>query len=177
MALDPFAMADFVIAEMRPGESSPIIMKLMGHAMAKYLCDNTEILFSWSGMLPSHPFTPDPVVSYVTTDIVGDFNFVHSKTNDPMAAAAHLAEQVRKECGILSIGPQAGWAVPRTILNNHSPPPIVPTGSNDQLISMRRICTWIITMYKTYINPAPLMGSHGPFLAPPGVGAIMQSIF
>ena len=178
MALDPNAMADFVITEMRKeGSSSPIIFELMGHAMAQYLCDNTEVLFSWSGVLPSNPYPPDPVVSYITTDVQGDFSFTHSLTNDPVSAAAHLAEQFRQQCGSFTVGPDAAWMVPLTTFNKHSPPVLIPTGSNDQLISMRLLCTWILTMYKTYINPTPLLGSHGAFLAPPGVGAVMQSIY
>jgi hypothetical protein len=29
----------------------------------------------------------------------------------------------------------------------------------------------------TYINPSPLTGIHASYLAPPGAGAIMTSIF
>jgi hypothetical protein len=177
MALDVHDMADFIIAEMRKGGSSQNIMEMMGHAMAKYLCDNTEVLFSWSGNLPYDPYSPDPVTSYITRDVQGDFNLVHTKTNNPEAATRHLAKQIQKECGNFTIGPKDGWSVPRIKFNNHSPPPIVPTKSNDQRIAMRKLCTWVLTMYKTYINPSPLMGSHGQFTAPPGAGAIMQSIY
>jgi hypothetical protein len=177
MALDANDMADFIIAEMRKGGSSQNIMEMMGHAMAKYLCDNTEVLFSWSGNLPYDPYSPDPVTSYSTTDVRGDFNLVHTKTNNPEAAASHLAKQIQKECGNLTVGPKDGWSVPRIALNNHSPPPIEPTKSNDQRIAMRKLCTWVLTMYKTYINSSPLMGSHGQFTAPAGTGAVMQSIF
>lgn len=177
MALDPISMADYVIGEMRHGASSQGIMEKMGHAMAKYLCGNTEVLFSWSGKLPSDPYPPDPVISYVTADVQGDFNFKHTMTNNPDSSAQNIARQIQKECGNLTVGPKEGWNVPRITLNNHSPPPIQPTKSNDQLVSMRKLCTWIITMYKTYINPSPLMGSHGAYLAPPGSGAVMQSIF
>jgi hypothetical protein len=170
-------MADFVIGEMRHGASSQNIMEMMGHAMAKYLCANTEVLFSWSGNLPYDPYSADPITSYITTDVQGDFNLVHTKTNNPYASAIHLAKQIQKECGNLTVGPKEGWEVSRIKLNNHSPPPIAPTKSNDQLISMRKLCTWIITMYKTYINASPLMGSHRLFTAPPGSGAVMQSIF
>jgi hypothetical protein len=177
MALDPTAMANFIIAEMRHGASSQNIMEMMGHAMAKYLCANTEVLFSWSGKLPSDPYPSDPVTSYITMDVQGDFYLVHTKTNNPWAATAHLAKQIQKECGNLTVGPKEGWKVPRIKLNNHSPPPIVPTRSNNQLTSMIRLCTWVITKYKTYINPSPLMGNHISFTAPPGSGAVMQSIF
>jgi hypothetical protein len=177
MALDPSEMASFIIGEMRHGASSQRIMEMMGHAMAKYLCSHTEVLFSWSGKLPADPYTPDPVASYITMDVQGDFFLVHTKTNNPYAAARHLALQIQKECGKLTIGPKEGWDVPRIKFNNHSPPPIAPTRSNDQVISMRRLCTWILNMYKTYINPTPLMGSHGSFFAPPGSGAVMQKIF
>jgi hypothetical protein len=170
-------MADFIIGEMRRGSSSQNIMEMMGHAMAKYLRDNTEVLFSWSGKLPSDPYPPDPETSYETADVQGDFYLVHTKTNNPQAAAGHLARQIQKECGNLTVGPKEGWKVPRIALNNHSPPPIQPTKSNDQLVSMRKLCAWIIAMYKTYINPAPLVGSHGSFTAPPGSGAVMQSIY
>jgi hypothetical protein len=177
MALDPTAMADFIIGEMRHGASSRNIMELMGHAMAKYLCEHTEVVFSWSGNLPYDPYSPDPVTSYITTDVRGDFHLVHTKTNNPWAATAHLARQIQKGCGTFTVGPKDGWEVPRITLNNHSPPPIVPTRSNDQRLSMRKLCTWIITKYKTYINPSALMGVHGAFLAPPGSGAVMQRIF
>jgi hypothetical protein len=177
MALDPIAMADFIISEMRHGASSQNIMELMGHAMAKYLCEHTEVLFSWSGKLPADPYTPDPVTSYVTADVQGDFHLVHTRTNNPWTGTAHLAKQIQKECGNLTVGPKDGWDVPRITLNNHSPPPIVPTWSNDQFVSMRKLCTWVITMYKTYINPSPLLGMHKTFFAPPGSGAVMQRIF
>ena len=174
MALDHTAMADFIIAEMRNGGSSQSIMALMGHAMAKYLCDNTEVEFSWNGRSGT---STDPVTSYITTDVQGDFSFVHTRTNNPHRACAHLAEQIRSECGKLTIGPASGWTLPRITLNNHTPPPIVPTRSNDQRTSMLRICNWVITMYKTYINPTPLMGTHRGFSAPSGAGAIMRRIF
>jgi hypothetical protein len=170
-------MADFVIAEMRNGASSQNIMDMMGHAMAKYLRENTEVTFSWSGINPipeSKP--PDPVTQYKTTDVTGDMNLVHTKTNDPDAASLNLALQIQKECANFTVGPASGWGVPRIVLNNHSPPPIAPTKTNDQLESMRKLCNWVITMYKTYINPTPLMGSHGVFLAPPGGGAVMTKI-
>jgi hypothetical protein len=177
MALDSIAMAGFVIGEMRRGASSQGIMEIMGHAMAEYLCNNTEVLFSWSGKIPSDPYPADPAVSYVTADVRGDFNLGCAMTNNPEAAAQNLARQIQKECGNLTIGPKEGWNVPRIALNNHSPPPIAPTKSNDQLVSMRKLCAWILNMYKTYINPSPLTGFHGAYFAPPGTGAVMKSIF
>jgi len=174
MALDHVAMAHFIIAKMREGNSGQTIMALMGHAMAEYLCANTEVEFSWSGIAG---LSSDPVTSYITKDVKGDFDFVHTRTNKPFPACAHLAEQFRKECGNLTIGPASGWSVPRIVFNNHTPPPIVPTRTNKQLDSMIKICNWVITMYKTYINATPLMGSHGGYSAPSGEGAIMKRIF
>jgi hypothetical protein len=174
MALNHVAMADYIIAKMRQGDSSKTIMGLMGHAMAEYLCANTEVRFSWHGMAG---LASDPVTQYVTTDVVGDINLVHTRTNKPFPACAHLAEQIRKECANFTIGPAPTWNVPRITFNNHSPPPIVPTRTNKQLNSMRKLCNWVITMYKTYINSTPLMGTHLAFSAPSGAGAIMVEIF
>jgi hypothetical protein len=175
MALDHIAMADEVIAAMRHGASSKSILAIMGHTMAKYLRENTEVLFSWSG-INSAP-SSDPVTSYVTTDVIGDIFLEHPKVNETQLCHSHIAKQIQRDCGTFTIGPAPGWSVPRINLNNHSPPPLGPTKSNDQLISMRKMCNWVITMYKTYINGTPLMGSHGGYLAPSGAGAIMQAIF
>ena len=174
MALDHIAMADEVIAAMRNGSSSQSILAIMGHTMAKYLRENTEVRFSWSGVSGN---STDPVTSYVTTDVKGDIFLVHPKRNNTDNAHSYIAKQIQRDCGKFTVGPAPGWSVPRIALNNHSPPPLGPTKSNNQVISMRKMCNWIITMYKKYINTTPLMGAHGGYAAPPGAGAIMQAIF
>ena len=175
MALDHIAMADYVITQMRSGASSQSILAKMGHAMAEYLCANTEVQFSWSG-INSAP-SSDPVTSYITTDVIGDIFLEHPKTNNTGKCHSHIAKQIQRDCGKFTVGPAPGWSVPRINLNNHSPPPLGPTKSNDQIISMRKMCNWVITMYKTYINPTALMGSHGSYTAPSGSGAVMTKIF
>jgi len=165
-------MADFIMEEMdREGGT----MEVMGRAMARYLRENTTVIFSWSGLSPEG--LPDPWVSFQSADVQGDFSFAPTGTNDPQAAMRDFAEQVRRGCAGFTVGPPDGFSLPRISLNAHAPPQLEPAGAGGRAESFRFLCARILAAYKTYINPAPLAGSRGQFASPPGAGAAMQGIF
>jgi hypothetical protein len=85
--LSPNALANFIYSEVRGSITKDNIMQTLptvGHAIAKYLCKNTDIVYSWSGTIPGSPPTPDPVVTYTTKNVAGDIILTPTGVLDPV---------------------------------------------------------------------------------------------
>jgi hypothetical protein len=152
-------------------------MPELGHAIARYLTKNTSVMYAWSGIQPGTPPVPDPVVTYTTKQVVGDFACSPTMTPDPVTHGIILGKQITEGIRTFKIMPASGWAVPpggflcapQIIL------PPYPQADTYQYWLMQS--SVILTFYKMWIKPTPLMGAHGSFIAPPGAGAIMSLIF
>jgi hypothetical protein len=149
----------------------------VGHAIAKYLCKNTDVIYAWSGIMPGDPPTPDPVVTYTTKDIAGDIILTPTGVLDPVMDGIILGRQITAGIKTFIITAAPSWAV--TPGKFRASPDIIlpPSATVDFSKHWLAWAAVIITTYITYINPAPLMGTHGGFLAPSGAGASMTSIF
>jgi hypothetical protein len=154
-----------------------IVTPELGHAIAKYLTKNTEVKYVWSGMIPGSPPTPDPVISYKTTKVVGDFICSPTFTSDSFLHGVKLGKQITDGIRKFKIFPADGWLVspggflcaPSIVL-----PPYPTLDSFSYWLFQAGI---ILNYYKAWLKPDPLQGSHGPYLAPPGDGAIMSLIY
>ena len=152
-------------------------MPELGHAIARYLTKNTSVMYSWSGMTPGSSPSPDPVVSYVTTKVVGDFACTPTNTSSPVMHGIILGKQITDGIRTFKIFPADGWVVtPGGFL---CAPIIVlpPHPMKDTYKYWLYESEVILRFYKMWIKPTPLMGTHSAFVAPPGAGAIMNSIF
>jgi hypothetical protein len=178
--LSPNALANAIYSEVRGSITRNNIMQTLptvGHAIAKYLCKNTDVVYSWSGMIPGSPPIPDPVITYTTKNISGDIILTPTGVLDPVMNGIILGRQITAGIKTFIITAASGWAV--TPGKFRASPDIVlpPTAVADFSKHWLLWAAVIITTYITYINPSPLMGTHISYLAPPGAGAVMTSIF
>jgi hypothetical protein len=152
-------------------------LPIVGHAIAKYLCKNTDIIYAWSGIMPGSPPVPDPLASYTTKDVAGDIILTPTRVLDPVMNGIILGKQITTGIKTFVITAAPSWAV--TPGKFRASPDIVlpPSATVDFSKHWLVWATVIIATYITYINPTPLMGIHASYLAPPGSGAIMTSIF
>jgi hypothetical protein len=127
--------------------------------------------------MPGDPPKSDPVATYTTKDIAGDIILTPTGVLDPVMDGIILGRQITTGIKTFIITAAPSWAV--TPGKFRASPDIVlpPSATADFSKHWLLWATVIITTYITYINPAPLMGVHGGFLAPPGAGAVMSSIF
>jgi hypothetical protein len=153
------------------------LMPELGHAIARYLTKNTSVTYSWNGIMPGSPPVPDPIVAYTTKQIVGDFTCSPTMASDPVSHGIILGKQITDGIRLFKIMPAMGWAVPPGEFLCAPPIVLPPCPQKDIYQYWLMQSTIILTFYKAWIKPAPLMGTHGPFLSPPGAGAIMGLIF
>jgi predicted aconitase with swiveling domain len=174
------ALANVIMSEIKGNVTKANIMQTLptiGHAIAKYLCRNTDIIYSWAGIMPGTPSVPDPVVVYQTKNVAGDIFLMPTGTLDPVTTGIMLGKQITDGIKTFIITANPAWLV--TPGKFRASPDIVlpPTAITEFSQHWLLWATVIINTYKTYINPSPLTGAHGSFLAPPGAGAVMTSIF
>ena len=152
-------------------------MQEVGHAIAKYLPKNTSVMYSLVGLMPGSPPTPDPVVSYVTNQIVGDFICTLTQVNDLVLHGIKLGKQITDGIQQFQIFPGAGFTV--SLGGFLCAPPIIlpPYPAQNKMQYWIFQSSIILTCYKAWIKPNPMMGSHSPYLAPPEAGAIMSLIY
>jgi hypothetical protein len=148
-------------------------MPELGHAIARYLTKNTSVVYAWSGIMPGIPPVPDPVAAYTTKQIVGDFTCSPTMASDPVSHGIILGKQITDGIRTFKIMPAAGWAVPPGGFLCAPPIILPPVPWKDTYQYWLIQATIILTFYKMWIKPAPLMGTHGQFLAPPGIGSRM----
>jgi hypothetical protein len=178
--LTPNGMANEIISVLNRIPANQMADRMMpevGHAIAKYLTQNTTVMYSWVGIQPNITPIPDPVVVYTTNRVVGDFACHPTKAVDPIMHGVLLGKQITDGIRNFNIMPPVGYLLPpgKFLCN----PPIIlppcPVSNSYQYWLLQS--SIILTFYRLWINPVPLMGSHGVFLAPPGAGAIMTLIF
>ena len=175
-------MTDAIISRIQVNITQETIMNTMsevGHAIAEYIVGNTIVTFSWSGQKPNPgappPFLNDPVTSYSTTDLSGDFELHPTGTNDPVQSGIILGTEITQKVSTLLVNPNSAWTVPPITLLC---PTIVltPSGTNNFRGHWTAWCSIIVPKVLLAINPSPLMGSHGSYTAPTGSGAVMTAI-
>jgi hypothetical protein len=112
--LSPNALANAIYSEIQGSITKDIIMQTLptvGHAIAKYLCKNTDVVYSWSGMIPGSPPTPDPVITYTTKNISGDIILTPTGVLDPVMNGIILGRQITAGVKTFVITAAPGWAV------------------------------------------------------------------
>ena len=180
MALSPNGLANEIVNSIRGNVNSNNTMRTMpelGHAIARYLTKNTTVRYIWSGMIPGTPPIPDPVATYATTRIVGDFSCLPTSRLDPVMYGIIMGKQITDGIRTFQIFPADGWLVPSggfLCAPNIVLPPCLIRDTYQYWLFQAGV---ILTFYKAWIRPTPLMGSHGVYLAPPGAGAIMSQIY
>jgi hypothetical protein len=177
MPLSPNGLANEIInsikGKINNQNAASQLMPELGHAIARYLTKNTSVLYSWSGIQPGSPPVPDPVLPYTTKQVVGDFVCSPTRVSDPVTHGIILGKQITDGIRTFRIMPALGWIMaPGGFL---CVPPIIlpPCPQKDAYQYWLSQSTVILTFYKMWIKPTPLMGSHGSFLAPPGGGSSM----
>jgi hypothetical protein len=179
MPLSPNGLANEIMNAMKgltDKNASGMMMVKLGQAITKYLTKNTMVMYSWSGIMPGTPPVPDPVVMYSTTQIVGSINLRPTNVPDPVTHGILLGKQITDGNKTFQIMPAPTWTVPPGGFLCAPPIILPPTPIKDAYQYWLAQSTVILTFYKAWIKPTPLMGSHTTFLAPPGVGAIMSMI-
>ena len=173
--LNPAALASKIVSALQNQDNANIAMQKLGQAIAEYLCDNTTVMYSWVGIMPGTPPTPDPVVVCQSTRLMG--TFVCTPTNATTAAqhGIQLGEQIRSGIGQLKAVPPTGFTIPPAAFANAAPILLMPTQAKSGFQHWLQWSSTIITTFMTYINPTPLPGAHASYIGSPG--AIMTTIF
>jgi hypothetical protein len=179
MALSPNGLANEILNFLQSIGDKAMASKMMpelGHAIARYLTKNTSVMYSWSGIRPGSPPVPDPVATYTTKQVVGDFVCSPTMASDPVTHGIILGKQITDGIRTFKIMPASGWVVPPGGFLCAPPIILPPCPQKDTYQYWLMQSTVILAFYKAWIKPTPLIGTHGAFLAPPG-GAVMSSIF
>jgi hypothetical protein len=181
MALSPNGLASEIMnamtSKLNKDNMADTATPELGHAIAKYLTKNTVVKYVWSGMIPGSPPTPDPITSYVTTKIVGDFICSPTLTSDSFLHGVKLGKQITDGIQKFNIFPAEGWLVPPGGFLCAPSIVLPPYPAQDSFSYWLFQSGIILSFYKAWLKPVPLQGMHGPYLAPPGAGAIMSLIY
>ncbi|MHC6202226.1 hypothetical protein ACYULU_03420 [Breznakiellaceae bacterium SP9] len=179
MALSSPGLANEIVTSVKGIDAKSMASKMLpeiGHAIARYLTKNTDVMYSWIGIQPGVPPISDPVVAYTTTQILGDITCSPTQTNDPIMHGMKLGKQITDGIKTFQIMPAAGWVLPPGDFLCTPAIVLQPCMKPDIYSYWLFESDIILTFYKAWIKSVPLMGSHGTFLAPPGSGAIMSLI-
>jgi hypothetical protein len=155
--------------------NSDEFMPLLGHLISSYLTKNTLVTYSWVGIQPGSPPTPDPVASYSTSQIVGDFTCSPTRVKDPVMHGIKLGKQITDGVKMFQIMPAAGFVVPPggfLCAPDIVLPPCPITDIYQHWLFLSNI---ILAFYKAWIKPTPLAGTHGAFIGSPGAVMIQVS--
>ena len=173
--LNPAALASKIVSALQNQDNANIAMQKLGQVISEYLCDNATVMYSWVGIMPGTPPTPDPVVVCQSTRLMG--TFVCTPTNATTAAqhGIQLGEQIRSGIGQLKAVPPTGFTIPPATFANAAPILLMPTQAKSGFQHWLQWSSTIITTFMTYINPTPLPGAHASYVGSPG--AIMTTIF
>jgi hypothetical protein len=116
MPLSPNGLANEIVnsikSKINNQNTANQFMPELGHAIARYLTKNTSVMYSWSGIQPGTPPVPDPVVSYTTKQVVGDFACSPTGVSDPVTHGIILGKQITDGIRTFKIMPASGWVVP-----------------------------------------------------------------
>lgn len=149
----------------------------LGQAISRYLTRNTQVKYTWSGRTPGSYPTSDPVTNYITTRVVGSFTCSPTNTLNPERHGIILGRQITDGIRRFRIFPAEGWTISPSMFLCAPNIVLPPFSTLDAFQYWLFQAGVILRFYKRYINPTPLTGAHGPFLAPPGSGAVMSQIF
>ena len=175
MSLVAAALASKVISSIYNLSNPTQVCQKIGQSIAEYLCDNTTVMYSWTGIQPSTPPLPDPVVVCYSTKLMGTFVCYPTKAVSAVQHGIQLGAQIQQGILQLKAVPPAGWAIPPATFMCVTPLILTPTQANNSFAHWVQWSQTIISTFMTYINPTPLPGTHGSFVGTPG--AIMTSIF
>ena len=173
--LNPAALASKIVSALQNQDNANIAMQKLGQTIAEYLCDNTTIVYSWVGIMPGTPPTPDPVVVCQSTRLMGTFVCTPTNATTAVQHGIQLGEQIRSGIGQLKAVPPTGFTIPPATFANAAPILLMPTQAKSGFQHWLQWSSTIITTFMTYINPTPLAGAHGSYIGSPG--AIMTTIF
>jgi hypothetical protein len=180
MALFPNGLANEIVNSIKGKitnqNAASQFMQELGHAIARYLTKNTQVVYAWSGIQPGSPPVPDPVVAYTTNQVVGDFICSPTMATDPVMHGIILGKQITDGIRTFKIMPAQGWAVPPGGFLCAPAIILPPYPQRDTYRYWLRQSEVILKFYKMWIRPEALMGTHGQFLAPPGAGSQMLFI-
>lgn len=169
------ALANKIVSAIKNQSNADVTMQKLGQAIAEYLCDNTTVVYSWVGIMPGTPPTPDPVVVCQSTKLMGTFVCTPTHATTAVQQGIQLGEQIRSGIGQLKAVPPAGFTIPPATFANAAPILLMPTQATSSFQHWLQWASIIITTFMTYINPTPLAGAHGSYIGSPG--AIMTTIF
>ena len=173
--LNPAALASKIVSALQNQDNANTAMQKLGQAIAEYLCDNTTIVYSWVGIMPGTPPTPDPVVVCQSTRLMGTFVCTPTNATTAVQHGIQLGEQIRSGIGQLKAVPPTGFTIPPATFANAAPILLMPTQAKSGFQHWLQWSSTIITTFMTYINPTPLPGAHASYIGSPG--AIMTTIF
>lgn len=173
--LNPAALASKIVSALQNQDNANIAMRKLGQAIAEYLCDNTTVMYSWVGIMPGTPPTPDPVVVCQSTRLMGTFVCTPTNATTAVQHGIQLGEQIRSGIGQLKAVPPTGFTIPPASFANAAPILLMPTQAKSGFQHWLQWSSTIITTFMTYINPTPLPGAHASYIGSPG--AIMTTIF
>jgi hypothetical protein len=180
MPLVPAALAGEIVSAMQnqvnDKNADKMAMIALGNAIAGYLTKNTMVVYAWSGIMPGPTPTPDPMVMYTTTSIMGTMTLSPTGVSDPAMNGVLLGKQITDAIRAWQIMPAAGWTLPPGGFLCAPSIVLPPCSLSDSFSCWLSLSNIILTFYKAWIKPVPLMGMHGSYLAPPGAGAIMNLI-
>ena len=169
------ALANKIVSAIKNQSNADVVTRKLGQAIAEYLCDNTTIVYSWIGIMPGTPPTPDPVVVCQSTKLMGTFVCPPTHATTAFQQGIQLGEQIRSGIGQLKAVPPTGFTIPPATFANAAPILLMPTQATSSFQHWLQWASTIITTFMTYINPTPLAGAHGSYIGSPG--AIMTTIF
>jgi hypothetical protein len=150
-------------------------MRELGHAIARYLTRKTTVKYTWAGQIPGTPPTPDPVTSYTTKKVTGDFICTLTHARSPVLHGIRLGKQITDGIRKFSIFPEAGWVVPtgKFLCSPAIVLPPYPTLNESKYWVFQSGV--ILRYYTAWVNPALLPGTHGYYIGAPG--AVMSNIY
>ncbi|MGL5913516.1 MAG: hypothetical protein ACRCZB_05070 [Bacteroidales bacterium] len=173
--LNPVALANEILSSIQSQDDPATVSKNIGQSIAKYLCDNTTVMFSWAGVQPSVPPVPDPVVVCSSDKLIGSFTCVPTYATSSAQHGLLFGSQIQKGISSLKVVPPKGFLIPPATFLTASPIILPPTNATTPIQHWTQWSSIIISTFMTYINPTPLAGVHGQFVST--VGAIMTAIF
>ncbi len=135
----------------------------LGNAIADYVKDNAEILFSWTAAMVNPPFTPDPTV--IANGEIVDLTIVLTPsmaTTQPAALSALAGEiQAGFMTGMYNIT-DSGFATSPAVMAD-IPPLTISIMASDRDSAYLQLANQIIDWITAYVPATPCAGTHGNY--------------
>lgn len=152
--------------------SASSALTALGNAIADYIVANAEIAFSWNGIYDG---SPDPVTSTTGEITSCTITLTASGKDNQSEAITYLENEiVAGVTAAMFTVTASGFSVSSLALGITGLSLDISGSNRDNAFNdfAEQIIDWITS----YVNATPLLGSHGTYVAPPGTGAVMQSI-